>query len=437
VKLLLRFSFLWQFFWYLRRFYLTGYNTIVTVTYLSLRLPTLEENQMSLATFVDLPVEEQKERGLFFTPREIAQQPETWKRTFDLFQKDQDNICRFLEAAGVRDELSQRPVVWLIGAGTSDYIGQSLALLLREKWGCEVSAVASTDLLPNLDAYIVPGRKYLWISFSRSGDSPEGVAVLERAAERYPEIAQLIVTCNAEAQMAAISRQAKDAYVITLEDAVNDRSLVMTSSFTNMVVLGQCLAHAWSLHEYSDVLAELVRAGQDFLPLASETAEAVVASAVSRVCFVGSGTLAGVAQESALKVLEMTAGQVKSMSETILGLRHGPMAALDTQTLFVCFVSGDEARAGYAFGLLAEIGEKQVVRKRIAIGPRAAQTRFAEVCDLYVPLEVNFEDAYRPPLDIIFGQLLGLYSSVAHQLKPDSPSADGVINRVVAKFEIH
>ena len=81
----------------------------------------------------------------------------------------------------MREELVERPVVMLIGAGTSDYIGQTLELLIRQRWGCEVMTVASTDMLPNMAEYVVPGRRYLWISFSRSGDSPEGVAVLEQA----------------------------------------------------------------------------------------------------------------------------------------------------------------------------------------------------------------------------------------------------------------
>lgn len=203
----------------------------------------------SLLSFVDLPIDEQKARGLVYTPREIAQQPETWETTLQIFQRHQQAVCTFLEAAGVQDALEQRPAVMLIGAGTSDYVGGMLELLLRQKWGCEVNSVASTELLPSLEEYVVPGRKYLWISFSRSGDSPEGVAVLEQAIHLYPNIAHLIVTCNAQARMAEICKDAQRAYVVVLDDAVNDRSLAMTSSFTNMVVMGHCLANAWSLKE--------------------------------------------------------------------------------------------------------------------------------------------------------------------------------------------
>ncbi len=395
----------------------------------------------SLSSFVALPEEEQKARGLLFTPREIAQQPKTWETTLRIFKEHQERICTFLDAVGVRETLVERPVVMLIGAGTSDYIGQALELLLRQKWGCEVSTVASTDLLPNLEEYVVPGRRYLWISFSRSGDSPEGVAVLEQAIQLYPEVAHLVVTCNARARMTEICERSKRACVVVLDDAVNDRSLAMTSSFTNMVVMGQCLANAWSIEEYTDVVAQLVKAGEHLLLCASAEAEQIASRGFTRVCFIGGGALASVAKESALKVLEMTAGQVQAMSETVLGLRHGPMAALDTQTLFVCFVSSDERRAKYAIDLLREIGEKGIVGERVAVGTASARAEIAPHCDSYVAVDDvgkdAIGDAYRPVVDVIFGQMLGLYCSVAHELKPDSPSPDGVINRVVQKFRIY
>lgn len=391
----------------------------------------------SLSSFVDLPIDEQKARGLVFTPREIVQQPETWKTTIRIFQEHRERICSFLERAGVRDALEQRPIVMLIGAGTSDYIGHALELLLRQKWGCEVFAVASTDLLPNLEEYVVPGRRYLWISFSRSGDSPEGVAVLERALQLYPEIAHLVVTCNGQARMIEIREGAERTCAVVLDDAVNDRSLAMTSSFTNMIVMGQCLANAWSIEEYLAIAERLVDAGRDLLPRAADEAQRLASLGFSRVCLVGSGALGSVAKESALKVLEMTAGQVQTRSETVLGLRHGPMAALDTRTLFVCFVSGEERRARYARDLLREIGEKGIVGERIAVGPASAQKEIAPYCDSYLALEDGIDDAYRPVVDVIFGQLLGLYYSVARELKPDSPSPGGVINRVVEKFRIY
>ena len=166
-------------------------------------------------------------------------------------------------------------------------------------------------------------------------------------------------------------------------------------------------------------------------------AEQVAARGFGRICFIGGGALASVAKESSLKVLEMTAGQVKTMSETVLGLRHGPMAALDAETLFVCFVDSDERRAHYAKDLLQEIGAKRVVAERIAVGPQSLEVELSPQCERYLALSEDVADVYRPALDVIFGQLLGLFSSVAHGMQPDSPSPGGVINRVVQKFRIY
>ena len=47
----------------------------------------------SLSNFVELPEEEQKARGLVFTPREIAQQPKTWETTLAIFKQNQRRIC--------------------------------------------------------------------------------------------------------------------------------------------------------------------------------------------------------------------------------------------------------------------------------------------------------------------------------------------------------
>ncbi len=391
----------------------------------------------NLLDLVQLPREEQTARGLVHTPREIAQQPQSWQKTFDLFQHEQERLCSFLESQGIRDPERERPTVFLIGAGTSDYIGQALALLLRQQWGCEVQACASTDLLPNLNEYVVPGQRYLWIHFSRSGDSPEGVAVLEQAAERFPQIAHLVVTCNPKARMIEICSVHTNATVNVLDDAVNDRSLAMTSSFTNMVVMGQCLAHAWSIDGYGLLLTKMRAAGDALLTTGFDLAQKLAALRFPRLCLVGTGPLAAVARESGLKVLEMSAGQVKTMAETTLGLRHGPMAALDTETLFVCFASGDTRRLGYTADLLREIGGKQITAARIAVGPRSAEQMLVKVCEEYLPIEADVPDEYRPVLDVLFGQMLGLCTSIEHDMQPDAPSPGGVISRVVQEFAIY
>src|SRR5579863_7756587 len=126
---------------------------------------------------LNLPRQEKAERGLEHTPREIWQQPSTWPATYDHCREQRNELQATLRrAARAGGDL----IVYLVGAGTSDYIGRALAPLLRRRWGCDVWALPSTTLLTDFTDYHLPGRRYLWISFSRSGDSPEGVAVLQR-----------------------------------------------------------------------------------------------------------------------------------------------------------------------------------------------------------------------------------------------------------------
>src|SRR5271170_3263418 len=154
-----------------------------------------------LKALLDLPLAEKEERGLLHTPHEIAQQSATWKSTWNLFEERLPEIQAFLTRAGLRATAGMRPMVYLVGAGTSDYIGQCLHHILRQKWQCEVKAVSSTSLLIEFSELVLEDRPYLWISFSRSGDSPEGVAVLQRALAEEPQISHMVISCNAEGKM--------------------------------------------------------------------------------------------------------------------------------------------------------------------------------------------------------------------------------------------
>jgi tagatose-6-phosphate ketose/aldose isomerase len=158
----------------------------------------------------------------------------------------------------------------------------------------------------------------------------------------------------------------------------------------------------------------------------------------AKACFIGSGALKAVAKESALKVLELTAGQIQTMSESALGLRHGPMAALDEQTLLVAFLSGDEKILRYELDLLEEIGKKDLVKTRVAVATRknSRLDALARRALLHSP-SISIPDDYRPPLDVIFGQLLGLFFSLRCGLQPDRPSPNGAITRVVQNVLIH
>lgn len=152
----------------------------------------------------------------------------------------------------------------------------------------------------------------------------------------------------------------------------------------------------------------------------------------------GTGVLAGTALESALKVLELTAGNLQSMSQPTLALRHGPMAALNRDTLFVSLISSQPQRRKYELDLLREIGSKGLVRTRVAITAADSDALRSDAEHVLAPsMDAAIPDLYRPPLDVLFGQLLGLFASIHFGLKPDVPSPNGAISRVVQNVGIY
>jgi len=379
---------------------------------------------------LDLSTAERESLGLVHTLREILQQPQTWRRTYHKVQSFSEPITEFLSSAGVG--ANRPPDVFLVGAGTSDYIGKSVCALLQKNWLCNVEAVPSTDLLTNMEDHVIPDRDYLWISFSRSGDSSEGVAVLEYALTQFLRVKHLIITCNQNGRMARSFQNEKNVLSFVLDDEVNDRGLAMTSSFSNMVIAAQALAHLRTLAGYDSIVESLAMSASLVLPAALSVCERMVEQGFSKVCFLGGGSLKGAAIESALKVLELTGGRVIGFAESFLGLRHGPLSAVDSDTLIVAFLSGDSRRRAFEMDLVREVDDKKLTGKFLIVAPTDVENPA-----LSLQLTEPVSDLYLPPLFVLVGQLLGLFASLREGLRPDEPSPRGAISRVVSHVTIY
>lgn len=399
------------------------------------RIPTLDN---PLRRLLDLPEREKAERGLEHTPAEIWQQPDTWKTTYKICAGLQNELNDCLKRSGIGRGSGSSPMVYLVGAGTSDYTGRTLAPLLRSRWESDVWPLPSTTLLTEFDEFHRPGREYFWISFSRSGESPEGVALLHRALEKRRDIQHLVITCNPQGPMSQLCARHPDrAFALVLDDAVNDRGLAMTSSFSNMVLAGQCVGHLDDFARFGEVVSKLSESGKQFLPSAAEAAAEITTLGCARACFVGSGALRGVADECMLKVVELSAGKLTTLAETPLGLRHGPMSSVDGQTAFVAFLSSEPRRRGYEIDLLREIDRKRLGRVRLAV-TSGAGADVSQLTDYCLSLEApDLPDHYRPVLDVMLGQLIGLFASMRCGLKPDRPSPNGTITRVVQPITLY
>ncbi len=345
---------------------------------------------------------------------EIQQQPALWPTTA---QRVHEGVARLELQAKLREA---RAVI--TGAGTSAYAAAAVAAA----WPGSI-AVPSTDLLLETERYTKDST--LLVSMSRSGDSPESMAVVDRVHRLCPAIWHLAITCNSRGALAT-SPLVK---AITLDPRTNDQSLVMTSSFSNLLLAGLCLTKNDLMEP---AIARAVAEANKLFSLVNRKMLDLANRVEDRVVLLGSVALLGWVKEGALKILEMTAGRFPVLAETYLGLRHGPMSFVRPNTVVIGLLSNDPRVRLYEEDLIRELRAKKL-GYLVGIcheGGPIASPLFDEVIP---PLLSQAPDVVRTPFEIPCVQLLGYHLSLREGLNPDNPSPSGVINRVVQGIRIH
>ena len=393
------------------------------------RLSAMIRDQKEAAELLCRPEEEQQGRGYFHTFREILQQPATWLQTGRELVSASERLRKAI--AGIK-------VLILTGSGSSEFAGECVRLPLQQRLSIPVQTIGGGTLLTHGSSAILPGRPGLMVSIARSGDSPESVGAVSLMLENEPEIRHLVITCNADGRLARTYDNDPRVSVVVLSEQTNDRSLVMTSSFTNMVLAAAFLGAIDSPGAYLATISDLSARGEEILHGQLDRLAALARSGFARVVYLGSGALLGAAKESALKMLEMTAGRIWASSETYLGLRHGPMSGIHPDTLVVCYLSSDPLVRAYECDLIHELNDKQLGKAKLLLG-EDIPTDLAQPGDLVIDCAGRsaLGDENLPVLEMIPGQLLALFRCLKEGLQPDSPSTDGVINRVVQEFRLH
>ena len=373
---------------------------------------------------------EKARRGYAHTLREILQQPPTWLGTASRLSGEHT-------AAMLRELLAAKPAhIVFTGSGSSLYVGECLAPVLQAALGIPCLAIAAGTLLTSRRGVLPPGRGLL-VSIARSGDSPESTGVVDQVLAAEPGYAHLAITCNAQGQLATRYRDEPRMHVLLLDEATNDRSLVMTSSFTNLLLAGSGLRHVASGDPEPRLADAAAAVAGALLERHGEAIAAAAQRSVDGVAYLGSGAAFGAARESALKMLEMTGGAVRTLPETFLGLRHGPMSWLADDSLVVAFLAAEPSVRGYEYDLLRELTRKGLGDRRIVVGESIpADVLGAHGVAVELPGLYALEEAQQLMIHVMVGQLLAFFRCLALEQKPDAPS-QGVLTRVVEAFAIH
>ena len=367
------------------------------------------------------------------TIREIEHQPKMWMETFAVIEAMKADIERFL----ADNNIAKDTRIVLTGAGTSAFVADTAAcLFIKDGYG-NARSVSTTDIVSAPDSFLSPADK-LFVSFARSGNSPESVAAYSIARKFCNDARHLIITCNPDGSLARKADPAKDC-VVVLPDGTNDRSLAMTSSFSSMLVASLLCKNIATL----DAERERLEAAADFAVRllgddVQEALAAMTAKPVRRAVFLGSGPLKGIACESHLKLQELTDGQVMCAFDSFLGLRHGPKAVINEETLVVYLLSDDPYTRRYEFDLIDQVGKENRPAGQVVVS--LVPSGIAEGIDREFDAPASkalMEGEYKYVPYVLAGQLLGYYFSLSKGLDPDKPSVRGTISRVVNGVTIY
>ena len=370
-----------------------------------------------------------EKRGAGWTAREIAQQPAVWRQTGSMVRSRDDEIGAFLTPLLQREDLR----IVLTGAGTSAFAGEILAPALARRTGRRVDALATTDLVSNPKECFAEDVPTLLVSFARSGNSPESVAATDLAGQCLSDLHHLILTCDQDGRLYGDHAGAERSLALLMPEATNDQGFAMTSSFTSMMLA------AWLVLggvEPDGLVGRLAAAAEQMLSAYQQGSRELASAGYERVVYIGSGPLKGLAHESSLKLLELTAGAVVTYFESPLGFRHGPKSILDDRTLAVVYLSGDPYTRRYDLDLLAEL--RRSMRPGSAVAVTATPGAGTDERDTWLldGLE-GVEDAALALPYVVFAQLLGLSFSLSLGYTPDNPFPNREVNRVVQGVTIH
>lgn len=371
--------------------------------------------------------EPSESRGAQFTISEISHQPEMWREVAANVEASREQVDAFLGPLLDRSDLR----IVLTGAGTSAFVGGVAAPELSRLLSRRIEAIATTDLVSNPREFLAEDVPTLLVSFARSGNSPESVAATRLADECLSEVSHLVVTCDPAGQLNQEHQGREHSYVLLMPAGANDQGFAMTSSFTSMLlsvllVLGGGDARA---------VDPLIAAANDIVNTGWDAISDIAADQYNRVVYLGSGPLTALARESALKLLELTAGQVVSYYDSALGFRHGPKSVLDERTLVVVFISSDEYTRKYDLDILAELRAALDPARVVAIAPEGVIT--ADGPSVAFDGLDGVNDSFLASVYVVVAQILGLSFALRVGTTPDNPFPSGNVNRVVKGVRLH
>ena len=370
------------------------------------------------------------------TAKEIIQQPDTWRESVKNLIKNKIEIKSFIDSFLSKKEFR----IILTGAGTSAFAGEVCEPYLTSLLNKRVEAIATTDLVASPKSYFIKDIPTLLVSFARSGNSPESVHAVNLASQLVDDLYQIVITCNENGKLAKNTVNDEKSLLLLMPPQTNDLGFAMTSSFTTMVLNAMAVFNIDNIENFSSDVDKLSNSVNDFIENNIEKVTSLANEDFERIVYLGSSTSKGIARESALKVLELTAGKVNASYDTPLGFRHGPKSVVDDTTVSVIYISNDEYTRKYDLDLAKEMLAHKKNDKVVIVGDNIEEDILNKADYVFNVENINYtveNEVLLPLQQIIFGQMLSFLKSVNLGITPDNPCPTGEVNRVVQGVILH
>lgn len=330
---------------------------------------------------------------------EILSQPQCWQKCLAELKQSQsvkEVIARFNHSAE-----------WLfIGCGSSYYVALAAAATMKSLTGRRARAVPASEILLYPDL-VFSGDACIPVLISRSGQTSEVLKAAEMLRER--NLASVAVSCVNGQLLEKLA-------TITITLSADERSTVMTRSFTSMLLALQFLASRLAGNQaYADALIAVPELAANALkPVPERIRDFVARHTFADYVCLGHGPFYGLACEYALKITEMSVSYAQVFHS--LEFRHGPKSIVRPETLVIFLLSeqGYEAECD----LLEEV--KSLGGTTLVVANHA-DARVHAAGDMVLELALKLPETVRLAPSLVPGQLLGLHTGLKKGLNPDSP----------------
>ena len=369
-----------------------------------------------------------------FTATEICQQPHTWNKTVELIKEMKVELETFINQVIKQPDYD----VILTGAGTSEFVGNSIFPFLNSILDYKVKSYGTTDIVATPENYLSKTKPTLLVSYGRSGNSPESLATVEIADAVCENIYHLFITCNSEGALAKATKTRTNCLAINITPETHDKGFAMTSSFTNMYLATLLCFKLDELDEVATIISDVITKTTNFIVNDFEVVKKLIDDYdFNRIVYLGSNCLKGIAQESSLKLLELTAGKVTTMYDSPLGFRHGPKSVINEQTLTVLYLSDNVYTRQYEIDLLVEMSKERDGNRIMIIGNHIGEEASLADASYSFTSDTKLDNVYLGLQYIVVAQTIALFTSLSMNITPDDPCPSGEVNRVVKGVIIH